>query len=242
MCIPFYSCLKTNSGSTSESNGPVLASGLCVLTWILLAAAVGVLPASPEILTRVAQATAKRHSVPYSGLRHYKLHNLRFDKSAEVVVRMTYRPGVGKQFTYIERSGTDRLIGIIERVIDTEVEASRQGSYGIEARNYDARLRGSETVAGRDCFVLELTPKRKSKFLIGGSAWVDKATGGIVKLDGTTAASVSIWVGSPHVVEEFGFVSGIWLPLSTKSSSTTMLLGQSDLEIRYSDYEVAAPR
>jgi MucB/RseB N-terminal domain len=230
MCIPFF-----------KTSGPSFASGLGVLTWLLLAAVAGGAPPVHEILAKVAQTAAKRHATAYSGMRRYKAHNLRFDKTAEVVVRMTYRPGQGKQFTFLERSGSDRLIGVIERLIETEAEASRQSSYGIEARNYDARVRGSETVAGRECYVLDLTPKRKSKYLVGGAAWVDKDTGGIVRLDGTTAASVSIWLGNPRVVEEFGIVSGIWLPLHTKSSSNTLLLGQSDLEIRYTDYEVERP-
>jgi hypothetical protein len=206
--------------------------------WFLLAVASGSIPASHEILAQVAQTAAKRHMISYSGKRHYDLHNLRFDKSAHVVVRMTYRPGEGKQFTILERSGSDKLIAVIEKLMSVEAEESRQSSYGIDARNYETKLRGSETADGRDCYVLDLTPKRKSKFLIGGAAWVDKTTAGIVRLDGITSASVSMWVGSPHVVEEFGQISGIWLPMRTHSSSNSLFLGQSELEIRYSDYEI----
>jgi hypothetical protein len=73
---------------------------------------------------------------------------------------------------------------------------------------------------------------------VNGTAWVDKISNALVRLDGTTAASVSMWVGTPHIVEEFAPIGGIWLPSHTMSKSTSLFLGESDLEIRYLGYEV----
>jgi len=154
---------------------------------------------------------------------------------------MVSRPGEGKQFTIVQRSGTGKLLDIIQKLMDTEAEASRpsrQGQYEIAPPNYEARVRRSQIISGRDCFVLELTPKSKSKYLIEGTAWVDKSTYGIVRLDGTTAASLSIWVGNPRVIDDFQQVRGIWLPVHTQAVSSTMLLGESRLEIRYTDHQV----
>ena len=141
----------------------------------------------------------------------------------------------------MQRSGTKRLVDIIEKLIATEAESSlpsRLGQDEIGPSSYDARVRGSEIVAGRDCHVLELKPKSRSKYLIGGTAWVDKNTFGIVRLDGTTSGSLSIWVGTPHVIQDFAQVGGIWLPTHMKSISSTLLLGESRFEIRYTDYQV----
>jgi hypothetical protein len=68
-------------------------------------------------------------------------------------------------------------------------------------------------------------PDGKSRYLVNATVWVDKTIYGIVRLDGTTAASVSVWVGSPHVVEDFVPVSAIWVPVHNRSTSTSMLLG-----------------
>jgi hypothetical protein len=211
---------------------------LVLCAWLLLDAVGGTLPSSQEILTRVANTTVRRHAVTWSGMRQYTLQNLRFSKQAAVTVKVTHRPGEGKQFTIVERSGTDRLIGVVEKLIALEAESSRQGQHVIGPTNYDARVRGGETMAGRDCYVLDLTPKAKSKYLFDGKIWVDKSTYGIVRLDGTTAANISMWIGAPHVIEDFTQISGIWLPAHTQSVSSTMLLGESRFEIRYMDYQV----
>jgi hypothetical protein len=185
--------------------------------------------------------SAKRNAVTYSGLRHYTLDNPRFGKHASVTVRLTSRLGEAKQFTIVNRSGSERLIGIIEHLLKAEADSSRPGKTGdheISPSNYTARLRGFDTISGHSCLVLDLTPKARSKYLLKGTAWVDKATNALVRLDGTTADSISFWVGSPRVVEDFAPVDGIWLLAHTKSTSSSMLLGESSLEIRYTDYQV----
>jgi hypothetical protein len=169
------------------------------------------------------------------------MDNLRFGKHASVMVRMTSRPGEGKQFIVTERSGSTKLIEIIEQLLASEVDSSHPGKTGdheIGPSNYRASVLGSETVAGRDCLVLTLEPKTKSKYLVGGTAWVDKVTNGLVRLDGTTAASISLWIGKPHVVEDFSLIDGLWLPIHTISKSASLLLGESDLDIRYMNYQV----
>lgn len=217
-----------------------MESVLALTSWLLLASAGGTVPPSQEILAKVCDTTARRHAVTYSGMRQYTLHNMRFSKEATVSAKVTSRPGEGKHFTVVQRSGTDRLIKIIEKLIASETESSRpsQREHVIGPSNYDAVVRRSETIAGRDCYVLDVTPKEKSKYVIKGTMWVDKRTFGIVRLDGRVAESLSIWVGTPHVVEDFAQVSGIWLPAHTHSVSATFLLGESRLEIRYSDYQV----
>jgi len=212
-----------------------------VVAALVFAATVGSQPWTQEILGKVEQAASRRHTVSYSGTRTYAMRNYRFNKEARVTVRMTYSPGEGKQFTVLERSGSDRLVDIIQQLIDTEVEASRPGEIlqkGLTAENYAARLRGTEKAAGRDCWVLELKSRAKSKYLINGTAWVDKATFDVVRLDGVTATSLSIWVGTPHLVEDRAEFDGIWLPARLKSRSSTFLTGDSELDIDYTGYQI----
>ena len=198
-------------------------------------------PSGEELLGAVVKASAVRHSAVYSGRRQYSMQNRRFGKSATVEVQIASRPGEGKQFTIIHRSGSPRLISVIETLLASEADASKPGksrTHEISTSNYSASLLGTETVAGRDCWLLALTPKSKSKYLLKGTAWVDKSTGALVRLDGTTAANVSIWVGTPHVIEEFAPIGGVWLPVHTASKSTSLLLGESELDIQYMDYDV----
>jgi hypothetical protein len=198
-------------------------------------------PSADEILAAVSSASALRREVAYSGVRHYTIRNERFGKNAVVRVRENSSPGEGALFTIEERSGAGKIISVIEKLLDSEAESSRPGKAGkhqIGPSNYGARLRGSEVIGGHDCYVLDLTPKSKSKYLVSGTVWVDKATYGIVRLTGTTAASVSMWVGTPEIHEEFSQVDGVWMPRHLVSTSSSMLLGESHLEIRFADYQV----
>jgi hypothetical protein len=198
-------------------------------------------PRADQILGKVAENSALRHATAYSGWRQYSITNQRFSKSASATVRITSEPGQGKQFTITGRVGSTRLLSVIESLLSSEVDAGRPRNaqaHEIGPSNYSASVLGGETVAGHDCWVVALTPKTKSKYLLNGTAWIEKKTFGIVRLEGTTAASVSQWVGTPHIVEDFTLVDGVWLPLHTVSKSNSFLLGESDLDIQYTGYEV----
>jgi hypothetical protein len=200
-------------------------------------------PSVDEILAAVARTSMLRHEAEYSGVRQYSIHNVRFEKSALVTVQIAAKPKQGKQFTIVSRSGCGRLIDVVEKLLSSEAEASRPNNargHEIGPANYYAFLKGAETVASRECWVLSLKPKMQNKYLIEGTAWVDKSNYALVRLEGKTASSVSLWVGTPHIVEDFAPVDGIWLPMHTVSRSRSALLGESSLDIRYSAYDVKA--
>ena len=209
--------------------------------WFVAVAALGAGLSSDDILTKVADSTVGRQSFAYSALREYKLHNLRVDKEARVLARMTYHPAEGKHFTILESSGSPMLEGIIGKLLAYEADDSRptnQASHAIGPSNYCGRLRGMEVKDGRVCYVMELTPKHNGKHLIKGTLWVDPGSFAVVRLDGRTAGSVSMWVGAPRIVEEFSEVAGLWLPSHTRAVTSGFLLGTTELDILYTNYRI----
>jgi outer membrane lipoprotein-sorting protein len=222
----------------------LLASLLPLLSFLpasAVAGAAGTDPTSDEILAHVAEGIAKGQTFSYSGTREYRLRNYRFEKEAVVLIQANYRPDSGKDFTFLQRTGSPKLLEIIDKLLVSETEVSRPEKFvqlEISPLNYVARLVGIDATRGRRCYVLELIPKRKSKYLIKGTAWIDSKTYGVMRLDGVTSASVSLWVGTAHITQDFAQVSGIWLPTHTGGVSSGLLLGASELEIRYSDYLV----
>jgi hypothetical protein len=211
-------------------------------TSMLLQVVLSAAPSAEAILSAVATTSAMRHTAVYSGWRKYSIYNQRFSKSATLTVRVESAPERGKQFTILDRSGSSRLIGIVEEILSTEAVASRPGQTGahvIGPSNYRGSVLGSGSLEGHDCWILALTAKTKSKYLVNGKAWVDKTTYGIVRLEATTAASVSMWVGNPDISEDYAPVNGVWLPVHTVSKSKSILLGESGLDIRHTDYEVS---
>lgn len=147
-----------------------------------------VAPTSDEILARIESETNRRHVLlkEYSGSRQYTLQNPRFGKRAAVDVMMNYRQAEGERYTVLTRSGSNSLNGVIDKVLASESGASlppENALHQISSANYRVRLLGTEVAAGRSCYVLELSPKIKSKFLIAGKAWVDADSYGVVRLE-----------------------------------------------------------
>ncbi len=206
-------------------------------------------PSSDEILARLEIANTSRRVLlkEYSGSRQYTLQNQRFSKQAAVAVLMNYRQAEGERYTVLTRSGSDKLNGIIDKVLASEAEASLPPGnvrHQITSANYRARLLGTEVAAGRSCYVLDLSPRLKNRFLIVGRAWVDAATYAVVRVEGRFAASISILLGAPRIREEFIEVHGFWLPGHVQSVTSSLLLGPTELDILFSNYQLgqdAAP-
>ena len=202
-----------------------------------------VAPSSDQILAGVEGENNRRHLMlkEYSGSRQYTLLNQRFGKQAAVAVRMSYRQVEGERYTVLMRSGSDRLGDIIDKVLASEAGASLPPEnlrHEITAANYRVRLLGTELAAGRSCYVLGLSPRSQSRFLIAGKAWVDVGSYAVVRIEGRFAASLSILVGAPRIREEFVEVHGFWLPAHVRSVSSSFLLGPTELDILFSNYQL----
>jgi len=116
-------------------------------------AAESVAPSGDEILAKLESENNRRHFLlkAYSGSRQYTLQNLRFGKQAAVAVLMSYRHGEAERHTVLARSGSDKLNGIIDKVLAFEAGASLPAEYDrnqITSANYRVCLLGIEVVAG----------------------------------------------------------------------------------------------
>ena len=79
----------------------------------------------------------------------------------------------------------------------------------LTADNYELKVEPArDSLNGRDCFVLDLKPRRKSPYLLNGKAWVDAKTYRLVRIRGTQSKSSSLLAGSPLITREFADVSG----------------------------------
>ena len=200
-------------------------------------------PTGDEILARVESENSRRHDSLriYTGTRQYMLQNMRFGKRAAVAVLMSYREVEGERYTIVNRSGSEKLNGIIDQLIASEAGASlppEKARHEISAANYRVRLLGTDVTAGRTCYVLELSPRIKDRFLIAGKAWVDIGSYAVVRIEGQFAASFSRLIGAPRISEEFIEVQGFWLPGHVRSVTSSLLLGPTELDIHFSGYRL----
>lgn len=200
-------------------------------------------PSNEEILARIETENMRRHTLlkAYSGSRQYTLENPLFSQPAVVALRMNYQRAEGERYTVLTRTGPARLNSIIDKVLASEAGASlppEDAQRQINSTNYRIRLLSTEVAGGRDCYVVELAPRIKNRFLIIGKAWVDTGSYAVVRIEGQFAASVSILIGAPHISEDFVEVHGFWLPGHVRSVTSSFLLGSSELEILFSNYQL----
>ena len=133
-------------------------------------------------------------------------------------------------FTVLKVTGSSQ---IFERILDGEAALARVPAVerDISYANYEFKLAGTETAMGRSCYVLQLIPRKQSKYLLEGRVWIDAATFAMVRLEGRPAASVSLWIGKPLIIQEFGERNGAWVATSSNAISNTRLLGTTQLTI-----------
>lgn len=162
----------------------------------------------------------------------------------EMTVRVCFQRGVGKKYEILSATNaTGMSRKILDRILSAEIEASRPNSHEetrLNPENYEFELLGRDTVAGRPCYVLALHPRKKSRFLIQGKAWVDATNFGLLKIEGHPSANLSFWVGKPEVTQEFQKYGDFWMSSHNRSLSDSFVLGKSELTIDYSQYELNA--
>jgi outer membrane lipoprotein-sorting protein len=217
-----------------------------VLLWILFAQAfAGETTSEQTAIRALDQAEARRETglAGYSVTEHYTLQVGRFSGSAEMTVDTIYRRGQGKSFHVVSRSGSSILQStVFDRLLGEEGKMSRGDARQhalVNSDNYAIRLIGEETLAGTGrCYVLELTPRTKSPYLLRGRAWINSEDGSLIRIEGIPAAKASFLSGTSVVTREYEEVGEFWLARSSHAVSDGLLSGKTDLRIEYRDYHV----
>lgn len=196
----------------------------------------------PEIVDRLVRAEDERLSVlaGYAGVRRYRFENKRFNKQAEMTVRVTCASRGAKTFEIVEESGSGFVRDkVIRKMIEAERDASQKGEREqtrIIPKNYDFQLIKTEMSEGRPNYVFEIHPKTNNKFLVHGRIWVDAGDFAITRVEGTPAKNPSFWIHRVQVVQRYQRVGRFWLPVMNRSHAEVKIFGSTDLEIDYFDY------
>jgi hypothetical protein len=215
-------------------------------TLLFLATMQGGTPPSltaPEILERMVQADNDRLAAlaGYSGVRHYRFDNRKANKHAELTVRMSCGNDGVKTFEVVDENGSGFVRNyILRKMIEAEVESSQNGERKetrIIPENYDFRLVGTEALDGRDSYVLEINPRKPTKFSIRGRIWVDAQDFAIARIQGQPAKNPSFWIRSVQVVQRYERTDQFWLPALNHSVAQARVFGATEVVIEYSDYK-----
>jgi len=209
-------------------------------TFLPIGAAHADMPMPPiqQVSARMAETRARHASQirSYTVLRRYTLTT--GHHSAEMTVRVTYNWPGEKKFEVVSERGSGTIQKrVFHRLLKAEKDATHHDAR-ITAKNYDFQLEGMDTVDGRRCYVLRLTPKNDGKYLIRGRAWVDATDFAVVRVEGEPADTGSFWISSTHIVQRYRKVDGFWMPSDSDSESEVRLFGRAHLRIESGNYKI----
>ena len=212
-----------------------------VLLTLTLSATEHQTPLTAEnVLAQLAAKESARNKILPS-YKVIRLYNLNVEKKSKLVtslVEFQYRLLGGKTYRILDEKGAEGLLRMaLHKVMQAEVKATQSESeVAVSPENYTATLLGTEEKDGRLCYLLSVVPKRKSKYLLKGKAWVDAKEFGLVRMEGYPTESLSFWIGKPFIEQSFANVGGHWLMQSNKSIADAKLVGHLELTINSKNY------
>jgi len=180
----------------------------------------------------------------YRGKRVYHLdyHGIFGTHDAGMQVEATYTAPDRKDFKVVSQSGSKLLINhVLLKLLSSEQEAQKEQNrkeLEISPKNYDFALAGTEHTASGDFYVLEASPKGKSKYLYRGKLWVDARDFAVARMQGDPAKNPSLWVSHTRIEYRWAKIGGFWLPVHNESETQVRMGGKAVLTIEYSDYQI----
>jgi hypothetical protein len=204
-------------------------------------------PLSTDVVVQRLMATNAQRSQTlrgYRGKRVYRLeyHGLFGTHEAGMQVEAVYTAPDRKDFKVISETGSKLLVNrVLLKLLSSEQEAQQEQNrkeLEISPKNYNFAMAGTEHTPSGDFYVLEATPKGKSKYLYRGKLWVDATDFAVARMLGEPAKNPSLWVSRTQIEYRWAKVGGFWLPAYNKSETQVRMGGRAVLTIDYSDYQI----
>jgi len=164
--------------------------------------------------------------------------------AAEMTVKTAYNKDTGKTYTVVSETGSELLRhfvfdALLEEEKRINLPANREASWFTSA-NYEMKLQpgGIQRLDGRDCLAVSINPRQKASNHIQGTLWVDAKDFSMVKIDGVSTKSPSMFSGPSHVARQYSLVSGFAQAMHARAESDSSLFGKTIVKIEYGDYQV----
>lgn len=188
-------------------------------------------------IDRLAAYTVTEHYAVFRGKNETK-------PAAEMMVKTTYRKETGKSYAILSQSGSSLWRNeVLKTLLENEQKMSRPGNVEtalINSANYEMKLdwHSPQTLNGRQCLLLDITPRRASQYLFKGMLWVDASDFGIVQLKGTAAKSAFFLANAADVTRQYAEVEKLPMATHAEAISGSSLLGQTVVKVDYSGYQL----
>ena len=204
-----------------------------------------------QVVSQLVERNREREEAlrKFQGTRVYSIKYTGFfgAHSAEMTVNVSYTSPDHKEFTIVSQSGSKFIVDhVLKGLLDGEKESANPDNKQrttLNATNYDFTLDQYDTSGETPQYVLDVKPKKDSKFVYRGKIWVDGRDFAVTRIQAEPAKSPSFWVKKSEVNHRYEKVDEFWLPAENKTDSWIRLGGHAVLSIEYQDYKIteAAP-
>ncbi len=161
------------------------------------------------------------------------------DRQAKEVVEMTFTAPATKKFKVLSSEGPAVLVdGVLQRAMDSEVQATAEGDIAVTPETYNMRLVGRERLPQGDCYVVQVSPRNKGKYGFEGKIWVQSPDFAVVRVEAQPVENPSFWVKDGEFQTEYQKVDRFWFPAKMTSTSRVRFGGEATLTILYGPYKI----
>ena len=162
----------------------------------------------------------------------------------ELVVKRHYIAPRTLNFQAVSFQG-DKFVksNVIARMLQSEVqhvEKQETAQTAITAANYKFSYTGTEDLAGSPVHVYSVRPRQKRPGLFRGKIYLDAASGGLRRAEGTLAKSPSFFIKKIDFVQDYADFSDFTLPVHMHSEAKARIIGRAVVDIVTQDYEPTA--
>lgn len=188
------------------------------------------------------RARALTHS---EGTRVYRLVYRGFpsDRDAEMTVKAIYDSPSSKEFKVVSESGSKLILNrVFKKLMEGEKEAAQPAiseRTQLNRDNYTFELVGYEPSNTGGQYVLQVSPKYRSKYVYRGKVWVDGVDFAVTHIEVEPGQNPSFWTKKSEIRHEYKKVGAFWLPVRNESVSYIRLGGRATLTIDYTDYRLS---
>ncbi len=132
---------------------------------------------------------------------------------------------------------------VITRLLQSEVDhvgKDEVGATAITAANYKFSYKGEDVIDGRPVHIFQVKPRRKVAGLFKGRIYVDAVSGTLRRAEGTLVKSPSFFIKRIEFVQDYCDVGRFTLPLRTRSTAVTRVMGRAIVNILHRNYQARA--
>ena len=201
-----------------------------------------------EIMAQVVERNALRlaalDAYTVDRVYHMEYTGIGGPRTAEIQVHTEYHYPGTKHFVVVGGSGSKVLCEkVLRKLVESEEEASEKNSQAesmLSTENYTAKLAGQEQVNGIQTWILDVTPKKSSKYTYRGKVWVSMDDFAIVRVLAVPGKSPSWMVHNASFDYQYQRIGMFWVPARNSSETHVLLGGEARLTISYDKYSIHA--